>query len=138
MSDLLTREDLLREYVYSSEEATDEYMKEMWLLASIGNLVRSRLQAGLTQREVADALGTTQSAIARLEAGNDIKLSRLWDYLRVCGSVPSEVTAVPQTLARTHRADSAPDLSSANGMVDRPISDELVTQVHSLDRVNRR
>ncbi len=117
MSELLTREDLLREYVYSSEEATDEYMKEMWLLAIIGSLVRSRIQAGLTQRQVGEALGTTQSAIARLEAGNDIKLSRLWDYLRVCGHEPSEVAVLPLSNAQL------------NGHV-RSDDDLLVAHVH--------
>lgn len=35
-------------------------------------MIGARLAAGLTQKELAQAMGTTQSAIARLESGNQM------------------------------------------------------------------
>lgn len=46
----------------------------------------ARREAGLTQRELADRVGTTQSAIARWEAGADSpRLDKLSALLRACG-----------------------------------------------------
>jgi len=46
----------------------------------------ARQQAGLTQRELAERVGTTQSAIARWEAGADSpRLDTLSTLLRACG-----------------------------------------------------
>lgn len=38
--------------------------------AVISDLISARLKRGLTQKDVAEKLGTKQSAIARLESGN--------------------------------------------------------------------
>jgi predicted transcriptional regulator len=44
-------------------------------------LVTRRLELGLSQTEVAARMGTSQSAVARLEAGdNDLRLSTLERY----------------------------------------------------------
>jgi transcriptional regulator with XRE-family HTH domain len=46
----------------------------------------ARRQAGLTQRELAERVGTTQSAVARWEAGGDSpRLDTLAALLRACG-----------------------------------------------------
>jgi len=52
-----------------------------------GELVReARRRAGLTQKELADRAGTTQSAIARLESGRTSpSLERLEWLLKLCG-----------------------------------------------------
>ena len=52
-----------------------------------GELVREgRKRAGLSQRELADRAGTTQSAIARLEAGRTTpSLESVERLLRLCG-----------------------------------------------------
>ena len=51
-------------------------------------LVRdTRQRAGLTQAQLASRMGTTQSAIARLEAkGANPRLSTLMDAMEACGS----------------------------------------------------
>ena len=52
-----------------------------------GTLIReARRRAGLTQVELAARLGTTQSAIARLERGaTEPSFERVFDALRACG-----------------------------------------------------
>ena len=49
-------------------------------------LVTRRLAAGLSQTEVAARMGTSQSAVARLEAGeSDVRLSTLERYAAAVG-----------------------------------------------------
>jgi predicted transcriptional regulator len=51
-----------------------------------GELVSRRHELGLSQTEVAASMGTSQSAIARLEAGAlDVRLSTLERYAAVLG-----------------------------------------------------
>jgi len=65
-----------------------------------GDLIReARRRAGLTQRELAERLATTQSAIARLErGGTEPSYERVVEAVRACG-----MDLVPQLL----RADDA-------------------------------
>jgi transcriptional regulator with XRE-family HTH domain len=50
------------------------------------DLVAARLKAGLSQTEVAARMGTSQSAVARLESGDaDIRLSTLERYATALG-----------------------------------------------------
>lgn len=87
-----------------------------------GNLIReARRRAGLTQCELADRIGTTQSAIARLERGRtEPSHERVIEAVRACGlelvtqllpsddadwSVASTNLAVhPETRVRRHQA----------------------------------
>ena len=52
-----------------------------------GELVReARKRAGLTQQELADRAGTTQSAVARLESGRvSPPLDRVEELVQLCG-----------------------------------------------------
>lgn len=50
-------------------------------------MAQLRHRAGITQKQMADALGITQSAISKLEAGrdNDITLNQIKEYARITG-----------------------------------------------------
>lgn len=54
-----------------------------------------RVRRGKTQEDVADAMGTTQSAISRLERQNDVKVSTLADYVAATGGVLKVVAVYP-------------------------------------------
>ncbi len=52
----------------------------------VAELVAARLELGLSQTEVAAQMGTSQSAVARLEAGEaDMRLSTLERYAAAVG-----------------------------------------------------
>lgn len=53
--------------------------------ALIGELLRARAQAKLSQAQVARRMGTSQSAVARMESGHTPSLSSLKKYARAVG-----------------------------------------------------
>ncbi|MBF0416084.1 MAG: helix-turn-helix transcriptional regulator [Magnetococcales bacterium] len=58
-------------------------------------LIGARVKAGLTQTEVAERMGTTQSVVARLEGGTSIpSLKTLFRYAKATGMKP-EITFIP-------------------------------------------
>lgn len=62
-------EDLEKELL-SDPETKKEFDKLAPRYALISQLIAARTKKGMTQKELADKMGTKQSAIARLEAGN--------------------------------------------------------------------
>ena len=48
-------------------------------------LREARLEAHLTQKEVAERVHTSQSNLARLEKGQNVKLATLYSYAKACG-----------------------------------------------------
>jgi len=48
-------------------------------------LSKARQKAGITQREVADIMGTTQSVISRIERGANVSIETLERYVSACG-----------------------------------------------------
>ena len=59
------REGLLR----SDERVRDEYEKLEARFGVVQELLEARRRAGLTQAELASAMGTTRSVVSRLESG---------------------------------------------------------------------
>jgi ribosome-binding protein aMBF1 (putative translation factor) len=61
-----------------------------WFFAQIAdNVAEQRLQKGLSQRELAERCGTTQSAIARLERGG--RPPRIDTLLRIADALECEL-----------------------------------------------
>ena len=48
-------------------------------------VVKARADAGMTQAEVAAAMGTTQSVISRIERGANVSIETLDRYVSACG-----------------------------------------------------
>ena len=67
--DTMTKLTELKKRFMKAPEFRDEYAQIDEDYALIETLIRARTAANLTQAEVARRLGTTQSAIARLEGG---------------------------------------------------------------------
>jgi transcriptional regulator with XRE-family HTH domain len=62
-----------------------------WFFARIADdLAKRRVQLGLSQRELADRVGTTQSAIARLERGG--RPPRIDTLLRIAEALDCDLT----------------------------------------------
>lgn len=62
-------EDLEKELL-ADPETKAEFEKLAPRYAVISQLIAARIEKGMTQKEIAEKMGTKQSAIARLESGN--------------------------------------------------------------------
>ena len=81
----------------------------LFRMSSADLICEARLRAGLTQTELAERAGTTQSAIARWETGGaEPSLETLARVIRACGlelrvglddADPSEVSLIERNLA---------------------------------------
>lgn len=59
----------LRAQALSRSEVVAEFEKQVEEFALLDEFLRARSEQGLTQAEVAARIGTTQSAVARMESG---------------------------------------------------------------------
>jgi len=102
----------IRTLIEGSEEAARAYLKQVWLSRAMDALGRARKGAGLTQAQLAERLGTTQSAVARVENDDDggISLRRYVDYALACGAFLPDLELVPlaDVLAYATAKPSAP------------------------------
>lgn len=89
-----TLEDLARHFLRESDESARLFLKQSWISHLVSTLRTARLAAGLTQADLAEKLGTTQSAIARLENDDKGSLSirRMIDYTFACGMAPFDLS----------------------------------------------
>jgi transcriptional regulator with XRE-family HTH domain len=59
----------LRAQALKQPEVAAEFEKQIEEFALLDEFLRARSEQGLTQAEVAERIGTTQSAVARMESG---------------------------------------------------------------------
>ena len=81
------REDEAERNAYFTDPANAEEVDAMLArMALVEAMYKARQEAGLTQKELADRLGTKQTYIAALERGRkNITFSTLEKYARACG-----------------------------------------------------
>lgn len=92
----MTRIAELKKKLMANPEFRAEYEKADAEFSLIEALVRARSNANLSQAELAKKIGTTQSAIARLEGGGvSPSLSTLRRYAQATGS-KLEINLTPQ------------------------------------------
>ncbi len=58
----------LRSKLLTDPKVKSEYDRLGPIYAMVGEMIEARQEAGLTQAEIADRMGTTQSVVARLES----------------------------------------------------------------------
>jgi hypothetical protein len=119
--DTYTIDQLIDEFVRTPEQQ-QRFLRTGWINEIMFQLIHARSEAGLTQKELGERMGKQQSAIARLESNNDIKLSTLFDYLAALGLAPvGEIPVKPYAEAASRFA--------ANGTetTDAPSSGEIKT-----------
>ena len=99
-----TLTDLVRELLVEDEESVAAYIEQSWVTRAIEALQEARRRASLTQEDVAKRLGTTQSAIARLENNHEgsISLRRYVRYALACGMAPFDITMEPVSATRDY------------------------------------
>lgn len=84
---MLTHKEL-RTRALERPDVKSEYDRLDEEFSFLNEFLKARLSAGVTQAEVAERIGTTQSAIARLESGrgkHSPSLSTLQKYARALG-----------------------------------------------------
>ncbi len=84
----VTIDDLIGEFIRTPEQRQN-LLRGEWISRVMLQLVSARVEAGLTQSELGARMGKQQSAIARLERGDDLKLSTLFDYLAALDLTPT-------------------------------------------------
>lgn len=110
-------EDPLREVLADPEAGTD-YLRDTFLATVAFALIRARKEARLTQAQVAERLGTRQSAIARWEHDTEgsITFRRFVDYLQACERLPLEIPIMHAEALRVYALED-PDASRSGEAV---------------------
>ena len=81
-----TREEFLEEFVHPDDRAAVEDARQRRALKVRSEcLTEMRKQAGLTQAEVAEAMGVSQQRVSAIESGGIAELATLADYIRALG-----------------------------------------------------
>jgi transcriptional regulator with XRE-family HTH domain len=116
-----TLDDLVREDLTESPEASRAYLRQSWLSSTVTALWQMRRSAGLTQAELAERMGTSQAAIARWERDDNgsMSLRRYIDYALACEMLPMDVEFRPYGDVRAFSIEN-PDAQRTAAALDAP------------------
>ncbi len=79
-------DELERDAYFENPDNADEVAEMMARMKLVEEMYKARRDAGLTQKEVAERIGTKQAYIAALEKGRkNITFATLTKYARACG-----------------------------------------------------
>lgn len=122
--DELSYEDPERTVLEECEEGAREYLLRGWFYDAMEAVRNARLINGLTQAEVADKMGTTQSAVARLENAHlgNFSLDRFLRYAWECGVAPLDLEFVPAQRLRQYALHDPSAPRTAQAFRWQPIS----------------
>lgn len=73
----------LKEVIQKDPSLEQELKFESWIQELSLNIMRLRKEKGYSQKKFADMLETSQSAVARIEAGQDMRCSTIWKISNV-------------------------------------------------------
>ncbi|MEO7000335.1 MAG: helix-turn-helix transcriptional regulator [Ktedonobacterales bacterium] len=94
----------IREVLMRDEETARAYLKESFLTEAMLALFHARRDAGLTQAQIAERMGTKQSVIARWERdfGGSISLRNYVEFALACGVLPLDIALAPVDSIRNY------------------------------------
>ncbi len=81
-----TRDEFFEEFVHPDDRAAiEEARRTRMLKVRADYLTDMRKKAGLTQSEVAEAMGVSQQRVSAIEGGSVAELATLAEYIRALG-----------------------------------------------------
>jgi DNA-binding XRE family transcriptional regulator len=81
-----TRDEFMEEFVHPDDRAAVEEARQKRVLQVRAEyLTEMRKKAGMTQAEVAEAMGVSQQRVSAIENGSVAELATLADYIRALG-----------------------------------------------------
>jgi transcriptional regulator with XRE-family HTH domain len=112
----VTLDDLIAEHIRTPAQR-QMLLRVGWVNRVMLQLVSARVEAGLTQAELGERMGKQQSAIARLERGDDLKLSTLFDYLAALDLTPAGQILVISYSEAVLRIPGSEDVAGEDSLV---------------------
>lgn len=81
-----TRDEFMDEFVHPDDRpAVGEARQRRTLQVRAERLAEMRKQVGMTQAQVAEAMGVTQQRVSAIESGSVAELATLADYIQALG-----------------------------------------------------
>lgn len=82
----MTKLSNLKSKLLKDPKVRKEYAAMEYEFMVASEIIKARLKSKLTQKEIAERMGTTQSVIARLESGNNLpSLKTIFKYAEAIG-----------------------------------------------------